>query len=199
MIVMMESLFDRLRERPRNAPGIYKLFSFLAFLSLNVTAAAVLSSSSAFLWLFGVLVAMDGLGTLMLPDSVVSADRAFFFFTVTIVSIVENSSNIFLLTLIVLGLVAALDFTLLLRKLDGTRVHPTVLANRLRSYARTILPAFLLTYLFLYLYSLNPQLSTLEALVVFGLTMAGALITIYFVARYLHSFERKRYPASSSL
>jgi hypothetical protein len=191
MIAMMESLLDRFRQRPRNAPGTYKLLSFLIFLSLNVTA---ILSSSTFLWLFGVLVVIDLLGTLMLPDPVVSADRAFFFFTVTVISIVDNPSGPFLLTPVVLGLLAALDFSLLLRKLDGSRVEVAVLTNRLRSYALTILPAFLLSYLFLYLYSFNLQLGAMEALILFGLTMAGAFIAIYIIARYLLSLGKNKYP-----
>jgi hypothetical protein len=181
-------MLDWLKERPKNPPGKFKLFSFLSFFSLCVVAAAF--SSGSYLWLFGALVLVDGLGTVMQTDSIVSADRAILFLAITILAITKNPSNVFLLTLEILGLIAALDFSFLLRKLDGTGVDVGVIANRLKSYTRTILPAFLLTYLFLYVYSLNLQFNAFEAVVALGLASVGVLITIYAIVRFLLAFDK---------
>ena len=107
-----------------------------------------------------------------------------------------NPSNIFILTIEILGLVAALDFSFLLRKVDGTSVDLSVLAKRLKSYAYTVLPAFFVTYLFLYVYSQNLQFSASEAVVVFGLASVGALIVVYAVVHFLLSMDGRSSPKS---
>jgi hypothetical protein len=185
---MMATVQDWFRERPKNAPGIFNLFSFLLFSSLCVLAAAFLPG---YWLLFGALIAMDGLGTLVPADFFVSADRAIFFLAFVVLAMLKNPSGIFILTIEILGVIAALDFSFLLRKVDGTSVDRDVLARRLKSYAYTVLPAFFVTYLFLYVYSQNIQFNASEAVVAFGLASVGALIVVYAIVRFLFSLERR--------
>ncbi|MGA2877076.1 MAG: hypothetical protein ABSE82_16285 [Nitrososphaerales archaeon] len=184
---MLETIQDWLHEGPRNPPGIFKLFSLLLFASLCITVALLQSS---YWWLFGALIVVDVLGMLASADSIVSGNRAVFFLAVMVTVIVGNPSNIFVLTLEMLGLIASLDFSFLLRKVDGTGVDRSVFADRLRSYVYTILPAFLLTYLMLYLYSQNLEFNSFDAVIALGLASVGVLAIIYVVVHFLISFNR---------
>jgi hypothetical protein len=188
--LLFETLVDWIRERPINPPGMYKLFSFLLFFFLSVLAAVTFPA--IIVWFFVLLLIVDALGTLLVTDLIVSIDRAIFFLLLVVYAIVENPTNVFFLTVEILALFAALDFSFLLRKLDGTGVDSGIFIKRLGSYSRTILPAFLLTYLFLFVYSYNIQMTEYESLIVFGLAAAGALFAIYTVARYLFSLDNKR-------
>jgi hypothetical protein len=105
---------------------------------------------------------------------------------------VENSANVFLLTVEILALFAALDFSFLLREVDGTGVDKGIFFKRLGSYSRTVLPAFLLTYLYLFVFSNNIQMTEYESLIVFGLAATGTLFAIYGVSRFLFSLDSKR-------
>lgn len=133
---------------------------------------------------------MDALGTLAAIDLIISADRAFFFLVVLLLTLLTFPLNLFSLSLEVLGLVAALDFSFLLRKVDGTGVDRSVLTNRLRSYAYTMVPTFLLTYLLLYFYEVNPLFTPLEAALALGLGTVGIFVSVYAVIRFLLSFEK---------
>ena len=134
---------------------------------------------------------MDALGTLAAIDFLVSADRAFFFLAALLLTLLTFPLNIISLSLEVLGLVAALDFSFLLRKVDGTGVGGSVLTNRLKSYAYTMIPAFLLTYLLLYFYATNLQFSPFEAALALGLGTVGIFASVYVVIHYLLSLERR--------
>lgn len=185
----MEAIQGWLHERPVNPPGMFSLFSLLLFSSLCLISAAFLANSSSYWWwLFGILVVMDVLGMLASAGSVVSADRALFFVVVVITAIVRNPSNVLLLTLEILGLIAMLDFSFLLRRVDGTGVDRSVFTGRLKSYAYTVFPSFLLTCLLLFVFSQNLQFSLYEAAIVLGLTSVGALIIVYVVVRFILSF-----------
>jgi hypothetical protein len=116
-----------------------------------------------------------------------------FFLIVVITEIVKNPSNIFLLTLVIIGLIAVLDFSFVLRKVDGTSVDWGVFARRLRSYAYTVLPAFLLTYLLLFVYSQNLGFSLVDAAIVLGLASVGTLVIVYAVVRFIASFGLKEF------
>lgn len=189
---MMEEVQEWLRSRPRNPPGILSLLSTLLFSSLCLISAALLENSSTYWWwLFGILIVIDLLGMLASVDSVVSADRALFFVVVAITVVVRNPSDVFLSALTILVLIAVLDFSFLLRNVDGTGVDMAVFTNRAKSYAYTVLPAFLLTYLLLFVYSQNIVFSLYEAAVVLGLASAGALIVVYAVVRFMLSFYRR--------
>ena len=184
----MESVGDWLFTRPKNPPGMLSLFSLFLFSSLCLVSASFLASNSYWWWLFGFLVAMDLIGMLASAGTVVAADRALLFLTVVIAEIVENPSNVFLLTLVILGLIVALDFSFFLRKIDGTNTDASVVVMRLKSYAYTVIPAFLLTYLLLFVYSQYLGFSLTEAVVVLGLTSVGTLIIVYAVSRFMLSF-----------
>jgi hypothetical protein len=140
--------------------------------------------------LFAFVFVLDALGTLSAIDLIVSFDRAFFFLVALLLTLLAFPLNIFSLSLEVLGLVAALDFSFLLRKVDGTDVDRSVLTNRLKSYAYTVVPAFLLTYLFLYFYSVTPQFTLLEAALALGLGSVGIFVSVYGVIRFFLSLRR---------
>ena len=184
----MESVDDWLFTRPKNPPGMLSLFSLLLFSSLCLVSASLLASNSYWWGLFGFLVVMDLIGMLASAGTVVATDRALLFLTVVIAEIVANPSNVFLLTLVILGLIVALDFSFFLRKIDGTNTDASVFAMRLKSYAYTVLPASLLTYLLLFVYSQNLGFSLTEAVVVLGLASVGTLIIVYLVVRFMLSF-----------
>lgn len=189
---MMEAVREWIGTRPGNPPGLLSLISFLLFTSMCLVSLAFLANSSTYwVWLFGFLVVMDVLGTLGSAGSVVSADRALFFVIIAIITIAKNPSNVFLLTLEMLGLIALLDFTFLLRKVDGTGVDRSVFTNRVKSYAYTVLPAFLLTYIFLFVYSQNLVFSLLEAAIVLGMVSVGTLIVVYAVVRFMLSLYKR--------
>lgn len=186
----MESVHDWLFERPENPPGIFSLFSLLLFSSLCLVSALFLASNNYWWWpLFGVLVGMDLIGMLASVGSVVAIDRSVLFLTVVITEIAENPSDVFLLTLLILGLVVVLDFSFFLRRVDGTNLDRNVFARRLKSYAYTVLPAALLTYLLLFVYSQYLGFSLTDAVVVLGLSSVGTLIIVYAVVRFLLSFH----------
>lgn len=185
---MFETIQEWIYERPKNPPGMLSLLSLLLFSSLCLVSAAFLMSS--YWWLFGLLVTVDVLGMLTSAEIVVSADRALFFVAVAITAIVMNPSNVFLTMIEILGLIAVLDFSFLLRKVDGTGVDRSVFAKRLKSYTYTVLPAFLLTYLLLILYSQNLTFSVIEAAIVLGLASAGTLIIVYTVVRYMLTLDK---------
>ena len=189
---MLEDLASWISDRPSNPPGFYKLASFLIFSTL--ASIATLFFPRIFVWVFIFLVVLDGIGIFAVTDFAVSANRAFFFIVVSVFALVSNYWNIFLLTIEVLGLFAIIDFSLLLRKLDGTNVEGFgVLVNRLRAYSRTVVPAFLLTYLFFFFFSYyGLALSSFESLIIFGLASAGAFFSVYALVRYLLSLAASK-------
>jgi hypothetical protein len=186
----MRSFLNWVNERPENYPGTFRVFSFMIFSSICITAAAFLPDN--YWWLFGVLIVIDGLGTLARTDSVVSIDRAVLFLTVVLLTMIRNPFNLFFLTLQILALFTTLDFSLLLSKVDGTKVDANVLTSRLKSYAYIVLPAFLLSYLLLYADSQNLEFGGFEAVIGFGLASIGVLIVIYVVAHFLFSIRQER-------
>lgn len=183
----MQSIQDWVRGRPVGTPGRFSVFSLGLFVFLCVGAVAELGR-----WpLFAFLLVLDVLGTLAAIDFIVSIDRTLFFLVTLLLTLFTFPLNIFLLSLEVLGLVASLDFSFLLRRVDGTGVDKSVLIGRLKSYAYTIIPAFLLTYLFLYLYSVNPQFTLLEATLALGLGSVGVFVSVYAMIRFLLSLDRR--------
>lgn len=184
-----QTIATRLGQRRRTEAGIFKLLSFLLF---SLLCIGTITFFPGLLWPLTALIVIDGLGTMLTrTDWIASADRAFFFFLVVVWTLLRSSANVFFLTLEILCIVATLDFSFLLRKLDGTNVDSAVLTGRLRSYAYTMLPAFLLTYVLLYLYSFNFQFTDAQAVIVLSLAAVGALVVIYTVSRYLFSFDKR--------
>ncbi len=178
------------RQDSRIRVGLFALFSLLLFCLLCAVVAVFLFAG--YYWLFVALAILDGVGIFAKADLIVYLDRSVFFLTVMIISMLQSPLNIFSLTIEILILVAALDFSLFLKKLDCTRVHSSVVLYRLRSYAYTVLPAFLLTYA-LYLYSFNlplPKFSLSEIIIVFGLSSVGTLIIVYVLAQGLLSLGK---------
>ena len=161
------------------------------FSLLSLISAHFLATSSYWWYLFGVIVVIDLLGMLASVDTVIATDRAAFFLVIVVAEIAENPSNIFLLTLVILGLIGVLDSSFFLRKVDGSGVDRDPVVKRLKSYAYTLLPAFLLTYLMLFVYSQSLGFSLVDAAIVLGLTSAGTLIIVYLGVRFMLSFYRR--------
>jgi hypothetical protein len=162
----------------------FEAYSFLLFCALSLSAIALFSG---FYLLFVIIVTVDGLATLTNSDSVVSADRSIFFLALLILSVVRGSYNLFFLFLEIILVIAALDISFLLRRLQGTVVDVSVIRGRLESYAYTLVPAFLLSYSLTYLYSFISGFSSPEPLVLLAVSSAAALFAIYAVSRYLSS------------
>ena len=183
----MPSIQNWVKGRPLTPPGKFNLASFALFTLLCVGSTVALGR-----WpVFAFLVVLDTLGTLASIDIIVSADRGLYFIITLFLILLKFPLNIFSLSIEVIGLVALLDFSYLLRRVDGTAVDYTVLINRVKSYAYTMLPAFLLTYLLLYLYSFNLQFSLLEAALALGLSTVGIFVSIYAVIRFFLSLDRR--------
>lgn len=151
----------------------------------------VLVLSGASRWVFAALIVIDAFGTLTKNNTIVDIDRGLFFFAAVVVTIVSISFNLLVVTAELLGLFVALDFSFLLDRVDGTAVDRRILATRIKSYAYTALPAFLVTFLLLYLYPQNLQFSDLESAIALGLASVGVLIIVYSVVRYLVSFGKE--------
>ena len=183
----MKSVQNWIKGRPLSPPGRFNLFSFSLFSLLCLGATLELGRWPLFAFLF----VLDALGTLAAMDLIVSLDRAFFFLATFFLTLLTFTLDIFTLSLEILGLVAALDFSFLLRKVDGTGVDISVLTNRVKSYALTFFPAFLLTYLLLYFYSVNLQFTLLEASLALGLGAVGVFVSMYVVIRFLLSLNRR--------
>ena len=183
----MTSLRD-LRQEGR--VGTFEILSLLLFALMSVAAFGFLAYAA---WVFVALIIIDVLGTLTSISFIVSFDRALLFFAVVALFVQKSSFNIFFMTIVIMILFATLDFSFLLRQLDGTRVDASVMTARLKSYVFTVLPALLVTYaLVLYLYSINIQFSAVQAMVVLGLSSVGVLVVIYTIASYLLSFENRK-------
>jgi hypothetical protein len=88
--------------------------------------------------------------------------------------------------------IAALDFSFLLRKLRGTVVDRSVFRGRLESYAFTLVPAFLLSYSLVYVYSFASGVSAATPLVLLALTSTGAMLVIYSTIRFVSSRTSRR-------
>jgi hypothetical protein len=157
-------------------------YSFLLFSLLCLSAVALFSG----LYLvFVFMVAVDALGTLVNSDAVVSADRSALFLLLIVLSVAQGSHDLFLLFLEVVLVIAALDFSFLLRKLRGTVVDASVIGSRLKSYAYTLLPAFALSYSLTFLYSFISGVPLPEPVALLAVSSAAALFAIYWISRYL--------------
>ena len=185
----MTSIQNWIKGRPLSPPGRFNLFSFSIFSLLCLVATSELGRWPLFVFLF----VLDALGTLAAIDLVVSVDRALFFLATLLLTLLAFPLDIFTLSLELLSLLAALDFSFLLRKVDGTGVDGFVFVNRLRSYAYTIVPAFLITYLFLYFYTINMQFTLVEAALALGLGTVGIFVAVYAVFRFILSLDGKAY------
>lgn len=174
--------------------GIFALYSFLLFCFLCVVAAVVLFDNY-YWWLFVALAIVDGVAIFLGAGAMVSIDRAFFFLAVISLSVLRGPLNVFALATEILLLIAALDFSLFLGRLDGTRVDVSVMINRLRTYAYTVLPAFLLTYaLYSYLDYFSNLLTVIsfpQVIVIFGISSGGVLIIVYLLAQRLLSIGKQ--------
>jgi hypothetical protein len=82
-----------------------------------------------------------------------------------------------------------LDMSFFLRRLADTRIETSVLKRRLQSYAYTVVPAFLVTYILISLFSVLPTdiVPPSSALFVLSASSAGAFVTVWLVTRYLSS------------
>jgi hypothetical protein len=184
------------RERGQDAGGGRKLVvaseasSFLLFCVLSLAAVALFSG---YYVIFVIIVAVDGLATLANSDSVVSVDRSTFFLALLVLSVAQGSHDLLFLFLEIVLVIAALDFSFLLRRLGGTVVDASVIMSRLESYAYTLVPAFLLSYSLTFLYSFISGISFPEPLVLLAVSSTAALFAIYAVSRYLspHTTNRR--------
>jgi hypothetical protein len=162
----------------------FEVYSFVLFCALVLSAAALFSS---YYLIFLVIVEVDGLATLANSDLIVSADRSTFLLLLLVLSVARSSYDLFFLFLEVVLVIAALDFSFLLRRVRGTVVDSSVLTGRLESYAYTAVPAFLLSYFLTFLYSFISGVSLPDPLALLAVSSTAALFGIYAVSRYLSS------------
>jgi len=154
-------------------------YSFLLFCVLAISAVALFAGYYA---VFLVLILVDGLATLSNSDLMVSIDRSTFFLVLVFLSVAGDSHDLFFLFLEIVLAITALDFSFLLRKIRGTSVEPSVITNRLQSYAYTSVPAFLLSYLLTFLYSSVSGISLPFPLALLAASSTAALFAIYAVS-----------------
>jgi hypothetical protein len=164
-------------------------YSFLLFCALSLSAMALFPEVYL---LFVAIVAVDGIATLVDSDSVVSVDRATLFLVLVVVSVAEGPHDLPSLFLRTILAIAALDISFLLRKLRGTVIDASVIGRRLGSYAYTLIPAFLFSYVLTYLYSAVSDLSSPEPVALLAVSSTSALLVIYVVSRYLTSHAADR-------
>ena len=131
----------------------------------------------------------DRLARVYFPATVTTleVDRSTFFLLLLILSVAQGPRDLLFLFLEVALVVAALDFSFLLRRVRGTVVDPAVLTNRLRSYAYTVLPAFLLSYALTFISSLVSGVALPDPLLLLAASATAALFVIYVVSRFLSS------------
>jgi len=165
--------------------SIFEVCSFLIFCVLCVAA---MEAFEAYFLLFVALVVLDGAATFFSVDTLISVDRSILFFGLIILTALWMP-NLLLLTFETLALFAILDMSLFLRRLADTRIETSVLKRRLQSYTYTIVPAFLLTFVLISLFTVLPAdiIPVWLALFVLAASSAGAFATVWLVTRYLSS------------
>ncbi len=168
------------RRRLKGSPQAY---SFLLFSALALIAIAFFPRFYAY---FVGAVAVDGIATVIGSETIVRTDRSILSVALVVLTVAEGSYNLFFLFLEVVVLIAVLDTSFLLRRLEGTVVDLSVLGARLRSYAYSLVPALLLSWSLTYVYSLGLGPST-EPVVLLAASCPAVLFVIYVVARYLSS------------
>jgi hypothetical protein len=178
----------------RSRLGLFEVCSFVVFCVLCAVAVAAFAS---YYLLFVSLIVLDGTATFFSSDAVISVDRSILFFGLIILTAL-SIPNLLLLTFETLALFAILDMSFFLRRVADTRVETSVLKRRLQSYAYTIVPAFLLTYVLISLFSALPTdiVPLSSALFVLSASSAGAFLTVWLVTRYLSSLAREEKPES---
>jgi hypothetical protein len=174
------------RKRPADA---FLAYSFLLFCALALAAIVLFPEYYPF---FVALVMVDGLATLMKSEFVVCVDRSLLFITLIVASVAIGSYGLFFIFLEVLLMIAALDVSFLLRRLQGSVVDLSVVKARLRSYLFTLVPAFLLSYSLTYLYSSISVSSSQEALVLLAVSCPAALLSVYGLLRFLSNSTPER-------
>jgi hypothetical protein len=144
---------------------------------------------AAFYLLFVALIVIDGTATFFAFNAVISVDRSILFIGLTILSTL-SIPNLLLLTVETLVLFAILDISFFLRRVADTRVETSVLKRRLQSYVYTMVPAFLLTYALISLFSILPIgiIPPSSALFVLSASSAGAFVTVWLAIHYVSSF-----------
>jgi hypothetical protein len=156
----------------------------LLFCALSLSAVALFSG---YYVVFLVILTVDGLATLANSDRAVDVDRSTFFLALLVLSVAQGPSNLFFLFLEIALVVVALDFSFLLRRIRGTVVGPNVLRIRLRSYAYTVVPAFLLSYSLTFLSSFVSDVALPDPILLLAASATAALFVIYVVSRFLSS------------
>jgi hypothetical protein len=163
-----------------------EMISFVLFALLTLFAGALLPG---FYVVFLVILEVDGLATLANSDALVSVDRSVYFLALLILSVGEPTVSLFSLFLEIVLVVAALDFSFLLRRLRNTTFDLSVITGRLESYGYTALPALLVSYSLTTLYSVASGGSVPDPLAFLALSSTTAIFAIYVVSRYLSSRE----------
>lgn len=159
-----------------------EVLSFLLFCALSLSAIALFPGS--YLFFIG-LVAADGFATLANGDTAVAVVRSAFFLALLDLSVLAGPHSILFIFLVMILAIAVLDVSFLLRRLRGTLVDASVITGRLRSYAYTLLPAFLLSYVLTYAYSLALGFVSAEPVVLLAVSSTVALLVVYAVSRHL--------------
>jgi hypothetical protein len=174
-----------------HAKSRLSLFEVCSFVVFCVLCLVGMAAFAAYYLLFVGLLVLDGAATFWSIDTVVSIDRSILFFGLIILTALWIP-NILLLTFEILALFAILDMSLFLRRLADTRIETSVLKRRLQSYTYTMVPAFLLSYVLISLFSIVPVdiVPQSSALFVLAASSVGAFVTVWLVTRYLSSLAR---------
>ena len=131
------------------------LFEVCSFIIFCVLCTVAIAAFAAYYLLFVALAVLDGTATFFSSDTVVFIDRSILFFGLIVLTALWIP-NLLLLTFETLALFVILDMSFFLRRLADTRIETSVLKRRLQSYAYTVVPAFLLTYVLISLFSVLP-------------------------------------------
>ncbi|MHB1907387.1 MAG: hypothetical protein ACYCQJ_00795 [Nitrososphaerales archaeon] len=163
--------------------GKYELLSFGIFATLSVVA---LIFEKDFFEFYALLLITDGVATLLDSSLIVSVDRTLFLFMFIVLGSLSGDFGSLDLVVVTLTFLTLVDLSFLLRRIEDTKVVGDVFQKRLAAYCYTIIPAFLLTYIVVFLY-LQITISSSEAILVLGMSVVGGFIIVYLLAR---SFAR---------
>ena len=159
--------------------GKYELLSFGIFATLSIIAFIF---EKEFIEFYALLLIADAAATLLDSSLIVSVDRTFFLFMFIVLGSLSGVYGSLDLVTVTLTFLTLVDFSLLLRRMEDTKVVGDIFQKRLAAYCYTIIPAFLLTYIVVFLY-LQITISSSAAILVLGMSVVGGFIIVYLLAR----------------
>jgi len=159
-------------------------------ISFVLTAAVMLSSSfffPAYYWLFIFLTLIDGTATSLRSQRILSLDRIFFGLIVLVLGSFVLGFDILGMILETALVIVILDFLFLVRKMwtHSRSDFRTIVLQRFRSYAFTLIPAVLLSAGLIYLGSIaiSGNLGQSNAILELGIASIVVFLIILFAAR----------------